>query len=164
MRPAIAIASETTPPSARDVIVARSGADAHLRLAVLLAEKVGAAGDDKQEALAPTTRWPNRWQATKRCLERHGSSLTLVDIDSLWVEPPTGIGRFDDATSRAERAVVFDELLAIGADCGWRFIRPAPRAPVDDRLQSLALYLEHLSHRKPRIPAHGVLMTGYRPY
>lgn len=135
MPKATATVSETTPAPGPDVILARGGNDAHLRLAVLLAARSNAPLEDRREALAAGTGWTRRWRAATRCLESTTAPITLVDVDALWVSEPWGEGRFDDATNRVERARVFSDVLDIGAEKGWQFVRSAPLSEVSDQLE-----------------------------
>ena len=137
-RATVVIAEKPQLDAAGKVIYARGGSDAHLRLSVLLAGLSDARKDSKERAMSPRTSWPDRSREALRCAASI-DELTVVDLDAMWASVPGDGPRFDDALSSRERASFFEDLLTLGCERGWRFVRVTCRNEVSTALEDKGL-------------------------
>lgn len=120
------------PPSEGRWFTVFGDADDHLRLTTLLAEELGAPGDDATaQCLAPKSSWSQRREALRgllsKCRPRAADQFVAVieDPDLLFSEITPEIA-WDDRGFTKERNDLFRLLLNAAEMGGWVFLRTVP--------------------------------------
>jgi tetratricopeptide (TPR) repeat protein len=108
--------------------------DDHLRLSILLADRLEGQGDPEaaKACKAADLTWPQRKERLREFLgtlrpQASGRVAGFVDPDALHpgeIDPETS---WDDAEFRKERLDVFRMLIESAQEGGWVFLRPAPK-------------------------------------
>jgi len=136
----------TSPVAPESELIVYGEPDDHLRLTVLLADRIGRRGDRTDPdavalCMAPSTAWPRRLDALDTLLTcAKELPLRIADIDALYQgRTIPHRDRWRDATFKRERAALFETLLLKAPGTAWRFARTAPDPEVTLRLSDAGL-------------------------
>jgi len=132
--------------------------DDHLRLSVLIADKLGresgTLNDEAKSCMRQKSTWAERKSALEQVMLRARPKqaqrfvAAIVDLDALVPEREEPQSRWDDWDFTAQRRQLFDLLCHAIERKEWLAIRPRPRSDVNQRLPHEFVTIAATSYRK----------------